>query len=216
MRIAKLPRGVEIHFPDGTSDADMDKSVAEFVNSKEPENGGIAKLATEFFAKVQTQIETLKQAIYQMPKLLIEQQFNLKKIEDSFQFIEAYLLSLVQYHKKKEKTNEEIKSGINSIVKAVAGNAPDKHVVEIRRQMELMGESIADAIILSQSRMRSEMAKALSQQAQTSLRMHENSMMAVEKKIGGMTKRIIETLNAPKEIIFDKDKRPVGVKIKDA
>lgn len=223
MPIAKLPGGIEIVFPEGTSDKTIDRSVQEFLNGKIPEkqdkDSSLIRLTSALFAKISTQVETLREAIYKLPQMIIAEKFDLTKLESSAEFTEKYALTLVQKaaasEKAAAKSADEIKSRLDALIKIVATNGAAPQNAELKKEITAMGQKITDAIERSHINFKKELVSEISEQSKLAREASEAHVARVEKKISQASARLNDTMRAERTLIFDKKTgKPIGAKIK--
>jgi hypothetical protein len=222
MRIAKLPHGVEISFPDNVSDKEMDKTVQEFLNGKERDNKAekadtaLIKATSVLFGKFTAQMESLREAIYKLPKMMIADKPDLSKLENSADYQEKYLLSIVQQGTSNKKLQEEISGKIGALADITIKNSKDQPIKEIRNQFDVLSKNIGEILLKAQMGTKKEMQNSLNEQRKSMQMMMDNQTERLELRINHAAKKITDAITAPKELIFDKKTgRPVGVKVKN-
>lgn len=217
MREAKLPGGTSILFPDNTTDREMDKTVELIVNAKkggDKRDSALVKLTSQLFGKVSGQIEGLKQALYQMPKLIAEQQFDLSKLENSS---DALLT-------ESKKANEMMRGQLDKLV-TISNSAGKDDAAAARKEIRNLAGSIAGAIEASHKAMKIEVIRALAENNKALMKKmeasddaHEQairiSTKVIRREVIGMKEGIIEAIRAPRDLLFDKKDRPIGVKVR--
>lgn len=207
MKSAKLHNGLEISFADGVSDKAIDETVKKIVENEKREKSKeleLIPLIIDLFNRINT-------AILNLPKPQAPKDINLKELERG--------LALMAAHAKESRVSigelyQEIKmlrKDLNAGISALSQDNISSHAEDIKK---LISKSRIDLIPIT---------NILVNEIKTSFSKQSSSLQKTIKSSGEMAINEMEscfdslqkTLAAPKEIIRDKNGKPIGVRIKN-
>lgn len=217
-RIAKLPGNIEIAFPAGTPDKVIDKHV-EMLNAKPVERDTtLVKLTSSLFAKISTQFETLKEAIYKLPDMIVVEKPDMTKIEKIGANIEGHSLAIIRKMGVAESIIASIRDGIAGIIKAINSTNQQQQIDALAKEVRILSDAVYNqGIMMQQAQKENRSATSLLVEKQTKLLLASSSdnALKMEKVMRRKADEVIEVLTAERVIVRDKKTdRPIGTKIK--
>lgn len=211
---AQLHNGVELDFPPGTPDAVIDKAVRNFLAAKEEpkkRETEIIPIVLDIFTRLSCQIKEVRNSILSLPKPIQPEKVDLTQVEKSGATSAATLRAIydeIQSSKKEIKLLRNILADIVKIVSrdTISGHADDikKLILNSKPDLPRIADKLASDIGTGLTKHMNNVDKSL-----------KDSHKSLTRSIDDAAESITKTLRAPKEIVKDKNGKPIGVRVKE-
>ena len=217
MPIAKLPNGIEIAFPEGTSDKTIDRTVQEFINGREKPvpNYAMVKLTTNLFSRMGSQIESLKETIYKLPSMVIAEKTDVTKLEKLTETLANSASAVVAKMDVHETHSKDIKATLGKLVKTAEITNSLSGDETLQKEIALLSDNITSAIVVANEQNKKELIRLHTEHLKAMKSLLAENSDRLEKKIIQGSNNIVQAILTPKEVVYDKKtSRPTGVKAK--